>query len=223
MLNILRTLCLFTALLAVPLCHAEAAKVQYEAGKHYEVLQKPVATSDPKRIEVIELFWYGCPHCYHFEPSLKPWVAALPKDVNFQRMPAMWSDEMMTHAKIFYTAKQFNKLDAMHDSIFTAMQVEKKRLTDEQEIADLFSKFGVNQKAFSGTFNSFIVDAAARQAADRGRDYGLTGTPMLVVNGKYTISASQIVSQEDMLKIASFLIEKERAAMKAGKKQKAGP
>ena len=211
---------LFSILLMLYILPALAASDQdkYVAGTHYEALAQPVPTNDPSRIEVVELFWYGCPHCYHFEPSLKTWVAALPKDVDFERMPAMWSDAMTVHAKIFYTAKQFKKLDAMHDAIFTALQVQKKRLTEEGEISQFFANYGVNPKEFSSTFNSFIVDSAVRQAEDKARAYKMNGTPTLVVNGKYTISARENVSQADMLNIASFLIEKERASMKAVKK-----
>ena len=207
------------ALAASTIC---LAADRYEAGKHYDILPQPVPSSDPNRIEVVEMFWYGCPHCYHFEPSLKPWVAALPKDVAFVRLPVTWSDDATTHAKIFYTAKQFHKLEQMHDTIFNTMQIEHKKLTDENEIAALFARFGVDEKSFASTFNSFVVDAAVRQAGELTREYKLTGTPMLVVNGKYTISASREVSQEEMLKIASFLIEKERAEKAKPDKKSSG-
>ena len=120
---------------------------------------------------------------------------------------------MVTHARIFYTAKALGKLDAMHKDIFDAMHLQKQKLLNSAQIAALFEKHGVDQEAFDKTFKSFGVNSQVRQAEARAKGYGIAGTPELVVNGKYRLSASLVGSQPNMLKVAEFLIAKERAAL----------
>src|SRR6478736_3271282 len=93
---------------------APASVEKYQAGKHYQVIPVPVHTANPDKIEVNEVFWYGCPHCYHFEAILEPWVKNLPDDVDFERTPAIYRPAMEVHARAYYVAKQLNMLDAMH-------------------------------------------------------------------------------------------------------------
>ncbi len=200
-------------------CNAEEAPQpeKYQAGTHYTVLEDPVRTRNPNKVEVVEAFWYGCGHCYNFEPSLQPWVKNLPDDVDFIHMPAMWHNDMVLHAKMYYTAKQLNLIDQMHAAFFTAMHVEKKRFKNEAEIAKFFADFGIDEETFNKTFNSFSVSSLVKQAEAKASAYKITGTPEMIVNGKYHISARLAGSQPNMLKVASYLIEKERQAMAAAK------
>lgn len=183
---------------------------QYVAGKHYQVISVPVHTANPEKIEVNEVFWYGCPHCYHFEAILEPWAKKLPADVDFQRTPAIWRANMESHARAYYAAKQLNMLDTMHPIIFKAMQEEKKPLLTEDQVAELFVAHGVDDAAVRKAYNSFSVQSQTKQGDARVRSYGITGTPEIVINGKYRISSSDTGSQEAMLDVASFLIDKER-------------
>lgn len=184
---------------------------KYQAGKHYQVIPVPVRTANPDKIEVNEVFWYGCPHCYHFEAILEPWVKKLPADVDFERTPAIWRPAMEVHSRAYFAAKQLNMLDAMHMVIFKAMQEEKKGLVNEDEVAALFVAHGADDAAIRKAYNSFSVQSLTRQADARVRSYGVQGTPEIIVNGKYRVSSSDTGSQESMLDVASFLIEKERA------------
>jgi thiol:disulfide interchange protein DsbA len=189
---------------------APAVSVEkYQAGKHYKVIPVPVHTANPDKIEVNEVFWYGCPHCYHFEAILEPWVKKLPDDVDFERTPAIYRPAMEVHARAYYAAKQLN-IDAMHLIIFKAMQEDKKALANENEVVALFVAHGVSEEEARKAYNSFSVQSQTRQADSRTRNYGVEGTPELVVNGKYRISSSDTGSQEAMLNVANFLIEKER-------------
>ena len=186
------------------------AQEAYVPGVHYQVLEKPVATSDPDKIEVVEAFWYGCGHCYRFEPVLQQWKKTLAEDVNFVQMPAVWNQPMSLHAKAFYTAEALGKLDEMHQALFNAMNIERKRFSSEGEIAEFFAQFGVSEEDFLKKFRSFQVDSKVRESQAKARGYGLQGTPEVFVDGKYRVSTSMAGSQENMLTVAAFLVDKIR-------------
>ena len=190
---------------------AVVAGEEFEEGTHYEVISPAVRTANPEKIEVAEYFWYGCGHCYTFEPVVTQWKKTLADDVEFRGSPAVWNPKMELHARAFYTAEALGVLGTMHPVIFQAMNVDRKRLGSEEEIAELFTTNGVSAEDFGKAFNSFGVTSQVRQANSRARAAKITGTPSLVVNGKYNISTRQAGSQANMLKIAEYLIEKERA------------
>ncbi|MBB3169669.1 thiol:disulfide interchange protein DsbA/DsbL [Simiduia aestuariiviva] len=192
-------------------CADAQTPAKYEEGKHYVVLDNPVRTSSADKIEVTEVFWYGCGHCFHFEPLVKAWKEKQADDVAFVRSPAMWNKAMELHARAFYTAAALNVLDTMHDPLFDAMNVRKKRLASEDEIAELFVANGVDAANFAKVFNSFGVTGKVRQADARARSYRITGTPELVVDGKYRISTRAAGGQQEMLDVADFLVAKIRA------------
>jgi thiol:disulfide interchange protein DsbA len=205
----------FVALVSIVFIpHDDAlAQEQFVAGKDYMVIASPVRTSDPKKIEVTEVFWYGCPHCNDFRPGFERWKKQQPADVNVQHSPGMWNNRMKTHAQIFYTAKALGLLDAMHKEIFEAYHIKKQKLLKNKEIYGLFAKHGIEKEKFEKTFNSFGVKSMVQQADSRARGYGITGTPEVIVNGKYRISASMTGTQARMMEVAEYLIEKERVAL----------
>lgn len=198
-------------LVSLAACADSQAPAKYQAGTHYTVLDNPVRTADADKIEVTEVFWYGCSHCFHFEPLVKTWKAKLADDVAFVRSPAMWNKPMELHARAFYTAKALGVLEQLHEPLFEAMNVRKQRLADEAEISALFVANGVEADKFAKAFNSFGVTGQVRQADARARSYRITGTPELVVDGKYRISTKAAGGQQQMLDVADFLIEKIRA------------
>lgn len=200
-------------LLLVPFAAcAEEGGDSYVEGVHYDLISPAVRTADPGKIEVAEFFWYGCGHCYTFEPVINKWKQTLPDDVDFRGSPAMWNELMELHAQAYYTAEVLGVLDTMSPVLFQAMNVDGKRLSSEAEIEVLFTANGVSTEDFSKAFNSFGVSSQVRQASARARAAKITGTPALMVNGKYHISTRKAGSQAGMLKVAEFLIEKERAA-----------
>ena len=194
---------------------AEDAAKTYVAGTDYDVISPPVRAVDPSKIEVAEFFWYGCSHCYNFEPMLEPWIKALPADVHFRGIPAIWQEKMELHAKAFYAAEALGVLDKMHPVLFAAMNVDRKPLGSQQEIAEIFVANGVSEADFNKAFTSFGVSSQVRQASATAKAAQLTGTPALMVNGKYLISGRKAVTKADMLKIADFLIAQERSAKAA--------
>ena len=204
-------LLLLTVLFAAPLFAADEGKI-FEQGKHYDVITPAIRTANPDKIEVVEFFWYGCGHCYTFEPVIGQWKKSLADDVEFKGSPAVWAPQMELHSKMFYAAEVLGVMDKMHLILFQAMNVDKKRLASESEIAALFVANGVSEADFSKAFNSFGVNSMVRQATSRARAAKISGTPEIMVNGKYRISTRMGISQTEMLEVASFLIEKERAA-----------
>lgn len=193
---------------------APARNIDYQAGKHYIVLDNPVTTVDAKRVEVNEVFWYGCHHCFVFEPLVETWSESIADDTVLVRTPANWHVNMELHARAFYTAKALKVLDKVHEAIFEAMNVKKQKLDKEKTIEALFVKYGeVDPGKFRKTFNSFGVNSAVRQADSRQRAYQITGTPEMIVNGKYRITAAMAGGHLGMLAVVDHLVEKERSAL----------
>ncbi len=181
----------------------------YTNGKHYSQLASPIATQTGDKIEVLEFFWYGCPHCFSFEPTLKKWKQSLPDNVQFIRMPSPLNPRWMVHTKTYYTLQSMGEAENHHEAIFTAMHVQKKRLFTRDSIADFLASRGVDKASFLANFDSFAVEMRARQALQLGQQYKLSGVPMLTINGKYTISADQAGSYQGMVNVADFLIKQE--------------
>ncbi len=185
----------------------------WQEGVNYKVLKYPVKTHDPSKIEVVEEFWYGCPHCYHLLPLITPWEKALPDDVDFQLSPAAFNKVWKLHARTFYAMKVLGIQASLHQTLFDALVRDRKRLVDEESLADFFAEHGVDKAKFKSALNSFGVKADLKKAIKRAKLYGIKGVPTLVVNGKYTVSAADAGSQENMLKVVDFLVEKERKAV----------
>ncbi|MFD2231599.1 thiol:disulfide interchange protein DsbA/DsbL [Alkalimarinus sediminis] len=186
---------------------------EWVAGKHYKVLPYAVRTRDESKIEVVELFWYGCPHCYKFNPIVHHWAEGLADDVDFWLSPATFGAAWRIHAQAFYAAEVLGVQEKMHQPLFDAIVRDRKPLSSETELARFFAGFGVNEQDFKKAFNSFSVKSKVEQANARGRSYRATGVPALIVNGKYRISAAEAGGHENMIKVADFLIEKERASL----------
>lgn len=181
----------------------------YMEGKDYTKLTTPVATKTGDKIEVLEFFWYGCPHCFSFEPTLKKWKASKPANVTFTRVPAPLNPRWMPQTKTFYALQVMGEGEKYHEAIFSAMHVQKMRINNKDSIASFLATKGVDKKTFLSTFDSFAVEMRARQAMKLGQDYKVNGVPLLVINGKYTVSGSQAGSYENLIKITNYLIKQE--------------
>lgn len=188
---------------------------EYRDGVDFQTLARPVATDDPTKIEVAEVFWYGCIHCYNFEPYLKDFLEDLPEDVNFVGVPVAWNELAELHAKIYYAAEALGIKDEIHEGVFEAMNKDRKTLASEQAILNLIEDLGQNRTAFQRAFNSFGVSSQVEQARSRASAYGVRGTPELVVNGKYRVASTMAGSQPRMLMVAEALIERERQLLQS--------
>lgn len=182
------------------------------AGKEYIELSNPVPVSKPGKIEVVELFWYGCPHCYHFEPVINPWVDKLPEDVNFKRIPAMFGGPWDAHGQMFLTLEAMGVEHKVHAAVFDAIQNQRKQLTKPDDMAEFLATQGVDKDKFLATFNSFAIKGQVQQAKELAKKYEITGVPSMVVNGKYRFDLGTAQGPEGVLNVADQLIAKERAA-----------
>ncbi len=203
-------------LLACAEHHAESAEKTYTEGKHYTIIAGAAKPAKSDTVNVTEVFWYGCGHCYKFEKPLHAWLKKKPSFIEFTQSPAMWKqrrpgvphDMMWTHAKLFYAAKAIQGLDKLHPVFFDAMHKERKMLFDDAEITAVVNKAGFDGKNFIGVMNSFAVSGQVKQADDRQRQYKITGTPEIVVADYYHISASKAGGQKEMLEVAEYLAKK---------------
>jgi cyclophilin family peptidyl-prolyl cis-trans isomerase/protein-disulfide isomerase len=185
----------------------------FVAGEHYVVLDRPVPTRDSSKVEVVELFSYGCPHCYEFEPLVKEWGKQQAGDVDFWFSPAVWSKSMELYAKAFYTARELDVEEKIHLPLFTAIVIKQKSIRNESDLADFFAQHGVDKKVFTETFNSAAVEKKARHAEERVRLYKPVGVPEIIVNGKYRVDRMRAGGLTEMLAVAEYLVNKERAIL----------
>lgn len=170
---------------------------------------QPTQVEDGK-IEVVEIFWYGCPHCYSFEPYVDNWLKTKADDIEFRRIPGIFSDKWMPHAKAYYTAMKMGVLDKIHQPLFEALHRQKKRIYNDKEIKEFFIQQGIDGNEFSRVYNSNEINIKVRQAFIMGKKYGVTGVPSVVVNGKYLTSGTLARSFDNLLKVIDQLADKER-------------
>lgn len=186
---------------------------EYELGKDYSLLVRPVKTADPSKIEVVEIFWYGCIHCFRLEPEIEEWIPTLAEDVDFVRMPAIWADIMELHAGILYANQALGLTDQLHGAVFDEMNIEKNQMPSEDDILDFVADQGVDAEKYRRALNSFGVSSQVLQAKSKMGAYSVRGTPEMVVNGKYKLTTGMAGSHKRMLQIADALIAQERAAL----------
>ncbi|MFC4819683.1 thiol:disulfide interchange protein DsbA/DsbL [Dokdonella ginsengisoli] len=194
---------------------ADAPK--WEAGKHYAVIDPPVATSTGDKVEVLEVFSYACPHCAHFQPYADKLKASLPKSAEFTLMPADFQPVWLVFARGFYTAKSMGLLDKTHQAMFDAIYRDHVPMQNIDQVADFYAQNGADKQTFLSTAQSFVVEGQLEQIRSREMAYGVDSTPTLIVNGKYRISAERDagVGFDQMVEIAQYLVAQES---KKGKK-----
>jgi thiol:disulfide interchange protein DsbA len=184
---------------------------QYAEGEYFNVLTSAQGTSSSAgKIEVAEVFWYGCPHCYNLEPVLSEWVKKLPPDVSFVRIPVMWNPTNEIHGRVYYTAEALGKLPQINQAMFKAIHVDNRPLTEEKDILAFFEENGVPAADFNKTFRSFAVESALKRAKDLTVKYKVRGVPLLVIDGKYTTDGPKIRNNQDLLAVTEELIQRER-------------
>lgn len=185
-----------------------SAALALSPGQEYNIISPPLSTLDPKRVEIMELFWYGCPHCFQLEPDLVAWVKTLPKNVYFRRIPAIFSQtpHWIPLARAYYAAEILGLTDKLHHDFFNAIHLSGQNLNDRQVLLKLVQQLGANRKQFEKTLDSPEVNdriAASQQISNAS---GARGVPALVVDGKYQTSVSQTGSHEKLLTTLNQLI-----------------
>ncbi|MEW6764416.1 MAG: thiol:disulfide interchange protein DsbA/DsbL [Pseudomonadota bacterium] len=197
---------LFAALFTFGVAHAATV----EEMVHYEAIDPPVAVQAPAgEVVVQELFWYGCGHCYHFEPTLSAWLDKQPANVHFERVAVALNPGWVPLSKAYYALRQLGVAEKIHSALFDAVQKERRPMRTADEIADFVAGQGVDRGAFLKAFNSFMVDSEVRKGMQLAREYGVTGVPAMVVQGKYRTSGSLAGGNGKMIDVVEALIAQE--------------
>jgi thiol:disulfide interchange protein DsbA len=176
-------------------------------GKDYLSLDKRVPTDvGTGKIEVLEFFWYSCPHCHSFEPQFAAWVKAAPKDVVVQRVPVRFRDDFEAQQRAYYVFESLNMVDAMHGKLFHAIHTERQQLNNAQALAAWANKNGLPEKKFMDTFNSFGVATKARRATQLQDAFKVQGVPALGIAGRFYTDGGLAQSMDRALQVADYLI-----------------
>ena len=191
---------------------APPTSARFQLGKHYNRLSPTQPTSSPPdKVEVAEVFWYGCPHCFALEPHLQTWIAKKPEYVSFARVPVLWSPVAEIHARAFYTEEALGKTAAMHEAVFREIHEKQDLLDTEDKLAAFFGGFGVDAATFTSTFDSFGVHAKLQRADELNRRYKIERVPTIVVNGKYTTDLGMAGGYDELFALIGELAASEHA------------
>ena len=202
---------LFTTFCLLFAAQGMAQDGEYVEGGHYELLDEvqPVQTGD--KIEVVEMFWYRCPHCYRLEPYLHRWLENKPENAELVPIPAILNENWAFHARVYYTFEALGLTDQLHVKFYDALHRERRPFNTPEQVADWVGEQGINKDAILGTFNSFAVNNKVSFAGVMTRKYGINGVPSIIVDGKYRTSVSMASSHEALLDLINYLVEKAAA------------
>lgn len=201
---------LFAALALVAAALALVRPTAAQQAPSYVEINPPITTDSKSKVEVVEFFWYECPHCYALEPSLEAWVKKLPKDVEFKRVPAMFNQRWALSARVYYALEAIGEVDRLHKPLFDAIHKDGLRVTNESQVTDWLERQKADVGKFSAAFKSFSVESRLKRAAELTQASKVDGVPALMVNGRYLVGASAANSEERMLAVADSLIEQSR-------------
>ena len=174
-------------------------------GRDYSLLENPLPIKKDGNVEVLEIFWYGCGHCYSMESKLKTWNKTAPEYVNFTKMPVTWGPIHKLHASVFYTIEAIKTDQDLHGAVFSTIHKERNFLTNEQATSKFFSKVGVDSSELSKYMNSFGVKQRVNRAVELTKQLRVDSVPMLIVDGKYKVAA-----RENALKTVDYLVEMQK-------------
>lgn len=195
---------------------AQAQVKAFQSGTDFLTLDKPALTEAPAgQIEVVEFFWYNCPHCNAFEPIFDAWAKKVPKDVSVRRVPVAFRPDFEPQQRLYYVLDSLGKVDELHKKVFNAIHVEKQQLGTLDQITAWVEKQGIPKAKFVELYNSFSVATKARKATQLQDAYAVDGVPALGINGRYFTSGTQAKTLERSLQVADYLIGQSRQAMNA--------
>lgn len=181
---------------------------RYIEGIHYLEVPEPQPVETGRKIEVREVFWYGCPHCYTLEPTIKSWLKTKPANAEFVRVPGILRAEWEPHARAFYTFQALGALDKLHEPFFRAIHQKRQALNDVQSIADFAAAHGIDKSRFRQVYNSFGVNTKVNKAKQAGERYRLNAVPTLIVDGTYSTSPTMAGGNKAVMDVVNFLVEK---------------
>ena len=191
---------------------AQAQAKAFQSGTDYLTLDKPAPTEAPAgQIEVVEFFWYNCPHCNASEPMFDAWAKKLPKDVTVRRAPVAFRADFEPQQRLYYVLESLGKVEELHKKVFNAIHVEKQSLTTAAQITAWVEKQGIPKAKFTELYNSFSISTKARKATQLQDAYALDGVPALGISGRYFTSGTQAKTLERSLQVADYLIGQSRS------------
>ena len=206
----LRAAAVLVAALGLAVAVPASAQQPVRADIDYRVIKpQPVAAAD--RIEVIDFFWYGCPHCNNLQPALERWISRKPADVVIRRIPAILRDSWAPHARIYYTLEALGEAERLHQRVYHGYHVEELHMSKPEVMSAWAVRNGIDRERWEQTYNSPEVQRRVEEAAKLTRAYQITGTPSLVVNGRYLTSGNMAESLNAIVAITEGLVQKVRS------------
>ncbi|MEM7401942.1 MAG: thiol:disulfide interchange protein DsbA/DsbL [Pseudomonadota bacterium] len=179
-------------------------------GKHYHRISPAVPTNvEEGKVEVIEIFWYGCPHCFEFEPFITSWKETMPAEVSFDRMPAVLNRGWAAHARAYYALETMGELERIHPIFFEAIHTQGRRLRDVESMTRFLSQHDIDAEKFKSAFDSMYVETKIKRSEQIVRQYGANSVPQVIINGKYRTSARDAGGFENVMRVVDMLISKE--------------
>lgn len=188
--------------LLIALCFlllAGTPRAEIVAGRDYRTINPPQPVASGAKVEVIEFFWYGCPHCNNLQGPLHVWLKRKPQDVEFRRVPAVFQDSWVPLTKVYYALEALGLVDKLHLEVFHAVHTQKVRLQDPKVLSDWVARHGVDRQKFMETYNSFAVESRTRRSMEMTRNYDIPGTPALVVDGRYLTAPSMTLNPDNSI------------------------
>lgn len=201
---------IFTLVLSLALSNLVFAAESFKEGVDYDKLDTPVRTSDAGKIEVLEFFWYGCPHCFEMESHLKEWLARIPDDVYFIRKPAVLNKSWEVHGRGYYVAQAQGILEESHGALFNAIHLDKKSIKTKEDLANFYKDFGLEPDKFLKLYNSFSVSSDVSESHAMARAFRILGVPTVIINGKYVTTGKKAKSYKRWMDIINYLVQLER-------------
>ena len=190
---------------------AQAQASAFKDGADYLTLGKPAPTeASAGQVEVVEFFWYSCPHCNRFEPLLDAWSKKAPKDVTLRRVPVSFRPDFEPQQRLYYVLEGMGKVDELHKKVFNAIHVDKQLLNTAELLSVWAEKQGISKAKFVEMYNSFSVSTKVRKATQLQDSYAVDGVPALGINGRYFTSGTQAQTMERALQVADYLIGQSR-------------
>jgi protein dithiol oxidoreductase (disulfide-forming) len=217
----------FAALLVLAFAAHGFAAAPPVKEKEYTLVEPPMPPLDgagPNKVEVLEFFYYGCPHCFNLQPALKAWLKTAPKDVEFKRVPTLFRESWVPLTRTFYALEAIGALDKMHDDVFETVQKNNVNLGDRKLLLDWAAKRGLDTKKLAEAYDSFAVQTKTQRSLQLTRAYGISGTPSVVVGGRYltgpsmTLRADNSIDYQRFAEVLNGLVEmaRKQAPVKKG-------
>lgn len=204
------------ALSAAAIATPYASTVLAQSGQGFEIIDPPLNTRVSDKVEVIEYFWFGCPHCFAFEPAINAWKDDKPDYVEFVREAPPLNPSWEAHSRAYYAATLMGVSDEFFEPMFNAIHVDRRTLRSPKQIVKFVGELGIDAEKFSKTMDSFATNTKLNQSMQMAAGAGLTGVPSIVINGKYRTGASIAGSHEGIIQVINKLAAQEHELMTAG-------